>query len=217
MRLASQSFNGEQRYCLSFKSRSKNSSHLLTSRSGRFFQLPTFPTSRVIDHSDLFDLASSTLSSPNPVSETEVRRAVSTLYYSLFHQLSLAAVAPLSHGGIALAARVGRTLEHRTMLKVCEQFAGWAGKKKQQGMLETLLPEKIDERLIKIADTFVRLQEARLRADYDLTSNFKRQDALTLLEAASRARLNLPEISGENATTVFLTALLFYDRWNRCG
>jgi hypothetical protein len=102
------------------------------------------------------------------------------------------------------------------MLKVCERFAEW-NKKKQQGLLDTLLPAKLDERLVTVADTFVRLQEARLRADYDLASDFRRQDALTVLESASRARVNLTQILGDSTTTVFLTALLLNERWNRSG
>ena len=80
-----------------------------------------------------------------------------------------------------------------------------------------LLPAGPDQRLVAVARVFVRLQDARQTADYDLSFKFERQEALDLLRLARTAHRNFAEVRSEPETAIFLAALLLNDRWTRRG
>lgn len=151
----------------------------------------------------------------NP-NQIQLRRAVSALYYGLFHDLTARGASVFLPGGNALAAQAARAFDHRLMAKVCEAFA-----QPRTGPLPSplggLVPGGPGQKLMAVARTFITLQKARHDADYDLTNTISRQDALDLLRLARSAHHDLHDVADEGATMVFLASLLLNDRWTRRG
>jgi hypothetical protein len=71
--------------------------------------------------------------------------------------------------------------------------------------------------LVEIADAFIRLQEARHTADYNLSADIGLDEANELYLVLLTALGNLANVGTQPATVVFLTALLLDDRWTRRG
>lgn len=111
--------------------------------------------------------------------QANLRRAISAVYYALFHFLvdeacrtqmgSLHDQAPFRHV-------LGRAFVHGVMKEACKSFGGGTLKK---GVAKGLpaafgIPREIQD----LATTFVDLQDKRHLADYDLTERFKRSNVL---------------------------------------
>ena len=171
----------------------------------------------MITHTDLQTLATDLLA-PAKVEEARVRLAVSTIYYGLFHHLTAAASAIFDAGGppgSALAAQVSRAFSHTLMRKVCDTYVRSTRQQKFPPPLDRLHPLPPDKRLIDVADLFIRLQEARETADYDLTATLGQAEAQALVEQAQIAHADLQDLEHQPETRIFLTALLLSDRWTR--
>jgi len=87
--------------------------------------------------------------------QSDLRRAISTAYYALFHGLARDAADLMVGTGVARAgeawAQVYRALEHGFAKNACKQIRSF----------------DFSDNIIRCADTFVRLQELRHKADYD--------------------------------------------------
>ncbi len=118
-------------------------------------------------HYDLLALARQMVDrNPGAPVEAELRRAVSTAYYALFHLL----INEASDRLVSVAAirpRVARTFDHNIMKKVCQEYADATdiGAGQYQIRVGGIV---IPTALFTIACTFVALQEARIQADYNL-------------------------------------------------
>lgn len=166
-------------------------------------------------HDELF-LTGCRLVSDVDATQADLRRGISTLYYSLFHELTDLGSALITAGSPALRQQVTRAFGHQAMRKVCNAFA----RRSAQPMpkpLDRLSPSPLDERVILIADAFIELQEARHSADYDTAASFDSIDATDLVQRLVAARLSLSALQDHAELTVFLAALLFHDRWSRSG
>jgi uncharacterized protein (UPF0332 family) len=120
---------------------------------------------------------------PRPV---WLRRAVSSAYYALFHDLTRqAAVHLLPHDSSQHQLRVARTFRHQNMKEVCEQVAGRHGKPNRH--MKPLVQSLAGTQVARVADSFCDLQEARHRADYDHLALFSREVALAHVEVAEKA------------------------------
>lgn len=144
--------------------------------------------------------------------QANLRRAVSVAYYALFHLLCDEAASVLVRGirnKSDLKARTTRTLEHGTIARVCRVFAAGA----MPSGLTFLQP--IDADLRFVADRFVRAQEERHLADYNLQVTFNRTDTLNFIDQVEEAFDSYTRVSEADATTYFLFAMFFYrvDRW----
>ena len=148
--------------------------------------------------------------------EVEIRRSLSGLYYSLFHRFTTSGASIFAAGGAALQGQATRAYSHANMRKVCESYIR-SPKRPFQPPLDALAPMPPDQRLIAVADAFVKLQEARHSADYDLAAAFTKQEGVELLQLASLAHQNFSDIQHPPETQVFLAALLLADRWTRRG
>ena len=96
--------------------------------------------------------------------ETDLRRAVSTAYYALFHCLAGTAADLLTgSSGSPEWQQVYRALEHGKARSACQQ---------QDVMRE--FPTEVRT----FADTFVDLQKARQQADYAHEGEYSKPDAL---------------------------------------
>ena len=135
-------------------------------------------------HDDLLDqaehLAKLDLRRPK---QANLRRAISSAYYALFHLL-ISESSGLYFVNRKLSARMSRTHRHAEMEKASRYFA--------IGKLPTAFqrdrePYSTPPDLKLVADAFVELQEARHKADYDLSSDFGRQEALSKVDSARQA------------------------------
>jgi uncharacterized protein (UPF0332 family) len=152
---------------------------------------------------------------PKRPRQASLRRAVSSAYYALFHQLTEAASRELITGSdcARLRNQVKRAFKHSEMKDVCQALAKWQTHK-PPARLAALCIQPPSQDIQFIAKAFVELQQARHDADYDTRYRFARDDVLTLLDTAEQAFASfhaLPRKSIERR--LLLVALVFYDRW----
>ncbi|HEY0909354.1 MAG TPA: hypothetical protein VGD75_03885 [Bradyrhizobium sp.] len=171
--------------------------------------------SGLITGSDFLDFAAATLSrSPSP-NEAERRRAVSGAYYGLFHTITQAAASSVAAGHLALQRQISRVFNHSIAKQTCIEFAKLSPSRKEP--LKSLLPTSIDPRLMLVARYFPQVQDARERADYDLQFPVTQSFAIERVRLAQDAAQAFFDVRHLPETTVFPTALLLGDRWNRRG
>lgn len=144
--------------------------------------------------------------------QASLRRAISVAYYALFHLLSDESSKILVRGvrnSTDLQARTARTLDHGAMARACRAFSANA----LPPALRFLLP--LDTQLRFVADRFVRAQEKRHLADYNLQVTFNRTDTLNFIDQVEEAFDAYNCVQESDATTYFLFAMFFYrsDRW----
>jgi uncharacterized protein (UPF0332 family) len=129
-------------------------------------------------------------------SDVDLRRAVSTAYYAMFHHLSRAvfsqtslhvAGAPLSGGWI----KVYRSMDHRPLCNRCDEArnAVWGFSKP----------------IVFYAEALVRAYKARIDADYDPSVSFSLADATVIIDAAELAMNDFDAASADERR-----ALLFF-------
>jgi len=137
--------------------------------------------------------------------QTDLRRAVSTLYYALFHLLAQHG-AKLVSTRAALRFQIARKFDHAKMKAVSNEF--------KKGEVLPYFKTQLDSipiELAQLAELFVRLQEARHQADYDThsDSNISKAEVTGLLEETKSIHLAWPTIEGHVATEHYLLAMLF--------
>ena len=139
--------------------------------------------------------------------QASLRRAISVAYYALFHLLCDEASSALARGirdSDDLQTRTARTLEHGTMARVCRAFESGA----LPAGLTFLRP--LDPDLRFVAEIFVRMQEQRHAADYNLQVQFSRTDTLALIDEVEAAFDAYNRVRPTDAATYFLFAMFFY-------
>jgi hypothetical protein len=175
-------------------------------------------------HEDLCDLARRLVGTDtSEPSQADLRRAVSTAYYAVFHLLvdeAVAMIATESSLGFARSL-VRRAFDHGDMRKASESF--------RSGMLPDHLreiwpvevpmdrrrPIPVPDALSDIADAFAVLQEARHRADYKIDYQLTRIDAAALVDRAVAAIQNWGSVRSEPVAMLYLASLLLWKKWAR--
>jgi hypothetical protein len=115
--------------------------------------------------------------------QVSLRRAVSTAYYAVFHLLSADATAQASPSSPAgLRERVQRSLQHATMKAAANAFQS----NPFPTRIGALMSGPIPAPLVSVARGFVRLQDERHNADYDLADQFDRSRVQGLIREAER-------------------------------
>lgn len=111
-------------------------------------------------------------------SDVRLRRCISTAYYAAFHALGDEVARPYK-SEVRVAAR--RMLSHTNAADVARSLS-------QNGAPLLWLPgrQPCHTHLTNFANSFVRLQPARERADYDLAYKPTPNDAITALDDAQR-------------------------------
>ncbi len=148
--------------------------------------------------------------------QANLRRAVSSAYYGLFHFLIEQAVSQVigtANNVKDLRLLVSRAFVHGTMKKVCSQFCA---KTPPQNILKNHWSWRSNQSahlLVTFATTFIDLQEERHRADYDLTKPFTKAEAIALVDSSiqamkdwNHARKNLAD-----GTHLFCLSLLLFE------
>ncbi len=117
---------------------------------------------------------------PRRPKQASLRRSVSASYYALFHLLTSEA-SGLYAIQSELAARINRTHNHGEMKKASSMIAsGKLPKSLQPPSSSYMTPPDLKF----VANAFVRLQQVRHEADYDLTRMFRREETLAIVQTA---------------------------------
>ena len=133
--------------------------------------------------------------------ETDLRRAVSTAYYALFHCVASSGADLLVGGKQADRSerawrQAYRALNHGQAKNRCREITG---NKRQMGF-----PAGLEE----VALEFVNLQRARHRADYDPTEPFIKSDVLQTIRVAERAMAKFTNAERRDRTAFVVFMLL---------
>jgi len=162
-------------------------------------------------HADLLEQAETLAQlDPRRPKQANLRRAVSSAYYALFHLLTSEASA-LYAAESGMAARINRTLNHGEMKKASSMIANDKLPKGVQppGGTYTTPPD-----LKSVANAFVSLQQARHEADYDLARTFRRQEALAFVEEARQAFEAWERVRKMDDSRIYLACFQLWKRWD---
>jgi len=144
-------------------------------------------------HDDLLDQADHlAVRDPKRPKQANLRRAVSTAYYALFHLLVSEAV---SYWRIERQrAALARSFDHRKMKGACSSCRSPVAELKA------------------VAEAFVILQQSRHLADYDNSKAWTRVDAVTEVTRARGAFAQWERIKTRAESQDFLLSLFAADR-----
>lgn len=124
---------------------------------------------------------------PGPVRQVDLRRAISSSYYGVFHAALIAAADSIVgrvHRRSVRYARVYRSIEHKDLRTICDL----ARRPTLPPMYQPHVPGGGFGGPIKsFAEGTVWLQERRLAADYDPLLTFVAKDAETAINIARSA------------------------------
>jgi uncharacterized protein (UPF0332 family) len=151
-------------------------------------------------------------SGPGTVLEqVDLRRAVSAAYYSLFHRINGDAVALLAPNvSPATNYRIQRWLDHQHIKRICGRFASAKLDQPLLGLIGTSSPKDLQT----VAQAFNELQEARLRADYDMGSHLDLEEALSLIDRAGDAIGAWNRIKSSPEANIFILSLFLWKNWD---
>lgn len=136
--------------------------------------------------------------------QANLRRAVSTAYYALFHLLGAEAADRLVPATPRdLGALFQRAMDHATMKRICRSFAD----AKAPPALDRFVTSAIEAELATVAEAFVELQRARHAADYDVLHTLTRRETLDLIGAARDAFVKWRIVRRRPNANLFLLAL----------
>jgi len=157
---------------------------------------------------DLLALARQTVDRniSNPI-EGELRRAISTAYYAVFHLLIHESVYGIGIDG-HLHTRTARAFQHGIMKKVCDLFSPSNPDRKTKEFT-TASGIRIPVPLRKVAMAFVELYEAREEADYDGSVTLPHERAEAKVQRAEMTFQIWSLIQTHPSTTAFLQELFF--------
>jgi hypothetical protein len=100
---------------------------------------------------------------------------------------------------VALRPYVARSFEHRHMLAVCRRYTGLA---------VDITGQPVPAEIHRIADSFVQLQNARHKADYNVKDSVTPVEAQTLVQMARDAFTDWAAVAPTPAADTYLTELL---------
>jgi hypothetical protein len=146
---------------------------------------------------------------PRKPRQVNLRRAVSSTYYALFHALIDQACRFMfgaRHGETPFRHVLGRAFAHGTMKQACRAFAG--------GTLPAAVAKGLPAGFVipieikVLARAFVDLQDQRHLAEYDWTERFRRLDVLAQVEQAETALNTFLGLAVSSEKKFFLVCLL---------
>lgn len=144
---------------------------------------------------------------PRRPRQANLRRAISSAYYGLFHFLTDRACRMMLGTQVPQTAYrqvIARGFDHATMKEACRSFSGG-------NLPASILPRlpagfAVPTGLRRVARAFIELQEQRHLADYDLTENFTRDEVLSIVQQAERALTEFNNV-GDPTKKFFLSCL----------
>jgi len=124
---------------------------------------------------------------PSPPNQAQLRRAVSTAYYALFHKVVRAAAARFTGPGQEQSgayAILYRSFDHGHMKRMCEELQLSTLKDRIKGPLHR---DTVSQDTRDFAGMFPDLQDTRHLTDYDPTVRFLSSDVTSLINATQDA------------------------------
>jgi hypothetical protein len=156
-------------------------------------------------HDELLILARQMVDrNPGAPLQAELRRAISTAYYALFHLLIHEGTSRLV-AAPNLRSRVARTFEHKLMNMVCKEFGKLSPNPAGQYVHDSGIV--IPRGVITLASEFVTLQDARVSADYNTGITWNRFEAEAHVASAELAFAEWPAVQADPGTDFFLSEL----------
>lgn len=119
--------------------------------------------------------------------DAQLRRAVSSAYYAVFHKILRAAAERFAGPGQEGSGAYGtlyRSFDHAHMSRVCDDLQASTLRDRVKRMLRR---DSVSQQTRDFAGAFPELQEARHQADYDPTVRFRPSDVGSLIDAAEVA------------------------------
>ena len=145
-------------------------------------------------HQDLLNLARHLVDrNPGAPIQADLRRAVSTAYYAVFHLLISETVTRYIVGA-DFQARVGRSFVHGKMKDLCKSYVN---------KLTNKVGQAVPLQVRQIASDFVALQTARHRADYNLGDTVTHVQADTEVMRAEVLFLDWAAVQADPAALTF--------------
>jgi hypothetical protein len=152
---------------------------------------------------------------PHSPVQANLRRAVSSAYYAVFHLFSAEVAAQIvSCGPSGLRERTQRALNHNAMYKAAESFSQ-SGTRPRNLPADIDLPEPLSKEIISIAKGFKLLQDERHAADYDVGQSFDRIKVLALVQTAEDIFADWNSEKRSVNAPVFLASLMFWQLWKK--
>lgn len=105
---------------------------------------------------------------------------------------------------------VRRVFEHGSMKAVCK---AWSGKGQFAKQTLALVQHPIEPELSMIAETFIELQEARHRADYDFSLRLTKVEVRQHINDVQAAFHDWEAVRDTSNAAIFLSALLYEKHW----
>jgi hypothetical protein len=149
---------------------------------------------------------------PRRPQQGNLRRAVSTAYYALFHFLvdrSSRALVGSARDREPLRHMLARAYGHSEMASAAKTFRGGNLPAAMTRVVGTL---NFPVHLRNLAELLVNLQDQRHLADYDLATTLLRSNVLNLVDAVEQAITGWARIRAESAAQFFLICLLVWDK-----
>ena len=144
-----------------------------------------------------------------PPNQANLRRAVSTAYFALFHLLVRSTV--LKWNEPLHQARIARIFEHERMKKVSGATIKSMGAEIDSGdSNSTGVISRTD--LTKVAQSFIILQQARHDADYNLEKPLDPADAEAQVNLANSAFVSWEMTRNSEFAKEYLFSLLFKEK-----
>jgi hypothetical protein len=140
--------------------------------------------------------------------QANLRRAVSSAYYALFHLLTSEASARYAVDR-KWAARINRTYNHAEMKKTSSLVANDELPRSFAGLSYSCPPD-----LKTVANSFVSLQQFRHEADYDLSLSFDRGQVLDVIGTVRRAFEAWERVKKSDEARLYLACFLLWKRWD---
>ena len=140
--------------------------------------------------------------------DAELRRAVSSVYYAVFHRVAAAAAERFlgaDQEGTAAYTILYRSFDHRHMKTVCEALRASTLKEKFRRQLGR---PAVSQDMRGFAEIFSALQDARHLADYDPAALFLTTDVLSLMDEAETALAAFDRAPPQEQTDVLALLML---------
>ena len=138
----------------------------------------------------------------NPPTDAQLRRAVSTAYYAVFHCILRAAADRFMGPDKAASAGYAllyRSFDHRHMKTVCEalQASTLRGRFRRH-----LRKASVSQEVQEFAEIFGELQDARHAADYDPLASLVISDVMALIDSAAVAMRIFDQVAPDEKSDV---------------
>jgi uncharacterized protein (UPF0332 family) len=167
----------------------------------------------VLNSDHLFEQAEKLVAPPQagPPRQVDLRRAISAVYYAVFHYILTAAAddfVGVTKRNTRRYILVYRHIDHRTLRDLCIEMKKSALPVKYQRYAPA---SGMGPNIQAFASAVIDLQEKRHSADYDPSARLKTSDA-KLAIATGRSAIKRFEKASESRRKAFLALLLFPPR-----